>query len=169
MGHSSYRWNPQIGEHLLPGTKANGSPRFVVRLQQPVAAFSLYTTVDDYARFLIALLHDQELLDRIADSPVDVDPRLNLSWGLGWGIEQPVDGAHLWKWGTNPGYGAFVMVILINGDGGLKLAEPLVGVTMPRGAQGLSGAILDGWRVGHTLLCPAPAHLTDCRLSCEIC
>lgn len=140
MGRSSYRWTPQIGEHLLPGTKANGSPRKVVPLQQPVAAFSLYTTVDDYARFLIALLRDPALLAETADSPVDVDTRLNLSWGLGWGLEQSADGAQLWQWGNTPGYRAFVLavpgsgdglVLLTNSDAGLKLVEPLVRAALP--------------------------------------
>lgn len=140
MGRSSYRWTPQIGEHLLPGTKANGAPREVVPLRQPVAAFSLYTTVDDYARFLIALLRDPALLAQTADSPVYVDPRLNLAWGLGWGLEQSADGVHLWQWGNNPGYRAFVLavpgsgdglVLLTNSDAGLKLVEPLVWAALP--------------------------------------
>lgn len=140
MGRSSYRWTPQIGGHLLPGTKANGAPRMVVPLQQPVAAFSLYTTVEDYARFVIALLRDPALLATTADSPVDVDTRLNLSWGLGWGLEQSADGVHLWQWGNNPGYRAFVLavpgsgdglVLLTNSDAGLSLVEPLVRANVP--------------------------------------
>lgn len=140
MSRSSYRWMPKIGEHLLPGTKANGAPRKVVLLQQPVAAFSLYTTVDDYSRFLITLLRDPALLAMTADSPVDVDTRLNLSWGLGWGLERSADGVHLWQWGNNPGYRAFVLavpgsgdglVLLTNSDAGLKLVEPLVRANVP--------------------------------------
>lgn len=140
MTRSSLRWTPQVAEYLLPGTKANGAPRKVVPLQQPVAAFSLYTTVGDYARFLVALLEDEKLLAMIADSPVDVDPRLDLSWGLGWGVERSADGVHLWQWGNNPGYRAFVialpgagdgLVMLTNSDGGLKLAEPLVRAAVP--------------------------------------
>ncbi|CAM3845902.1 serine hydrolase domain-containing protein [Paracidovorax anthurii] len=140
MGHSSYRWTPQVGEHLLPGTKANGAPRKEVPLRQPVAAFSLYTSVGDYARFLVALLRDEALLAKTVESPVDVDPHLNLSWGLGWGMERSTAGVHLWQWGNNPGYRAFVMalpgsgdglVMLTNSDGGLKLAEPLVQATLP--------------------------------------
>lgn len=140
MARSSYRWTPQIGEHLLPGTKANGARRKGVLLQQPVAAFSLYTTVEDYARFVIALLRDPALLATTADSPVDVDTRLNLSWGLGWGLEQSADGVHLWQWGNNPGYRAFVLavpgsgdglVLLTNSDAGLKLVEPLVRANVP--------------------------------------
>ncbi|MBI5719955.1 MAG: beta-lactamase family protein [Burkholderiales bacterium] len=157
MTHSSQRWTPQVALQLLPGTRADGVPRRVVPLRQPVAAFSLYTTVGDYARFLVALLDDPALLAQITDSPVDVDPRLNLSWGLGWGLEQSADGVHLWQWGNNPGYRAFVMarpgsgdglVMLTNGDGGLKLAEPLVRAAVPGEhkvfrSRFLSGGVMD--------------------------
>ena len=140
MARSSYRWTPQIGQHLLPGTKGNGVPRKVVPLQQPVAAFTLYTSVDDYARFLIALLRDPVLLATTADSPVDVDTRLSLGWGLGWGLEQSADGVRYWQWGNNPGYRAFVLavpgsgdgvVLLTNSDAGLKLVEPVLRAALP--------------------------------------
>ncbi|MCX2865813.1 serine hydrolase [Paucibacter sp. PLA-PC-4] len=140
MGRSSYRWTPQIGQHLLPGTMANGIPRKVVPLQKPVAAYSLYTTVDDYARFVVAWLRDPALLEMAADSPVDVESQFNLAWGLGWGLEQSADGVRFWQWGNNPGYRAFVMavpgsgdglVLLTNSDAGLKLVEPLVRAALP--------------------------------------
>lgn len=140
MSRSSYRWTPRIGEHLLPGTKANGAPRKVFLLQQPVAAFTLYTSVEDYASFVIALLRDPASLATTVNSPVDVDTHLNLSWGLGWGMEQSSDGLHLWHWGNNPGYRAFVLavpgsgdglVLLTNSDAGLKLVEPLARDALP--------------------------------------
>lgn len=140
MTHSSYRWTREIAERLLPGTKANGAPRKTLALRQPVAAFSLYTSVEDYARFLLALLNDPALSAQIADAPVEVDPALNLAWGLGWGLEQADDGVHLWQWGNNPGYRAFAiaspgsgdaLVMLSNSDGGLKMAAPLVRAAMP--------------------------------------
>lgn len=142
MGLSSYRWTPRIGDHLLPGTKANGAPRKQVLMNQPVAAYSLYTTGDDYARFVIAWLRDPALQAMTAESPVNVDARLNLAWGLGWGLETSADGAgtRFWQWGNNPGYRAFVLavpasgdalVLLTNSDAGLKLVEPLVRSHLP--------------------------------------
>lgn len=140
MGLSSYRWTPRIGDHLLPGTKANGAPRKQVLMNQPVAAYSLYTTGDDYARFVIAWLRDPALQAMTAESPVDVDAGLNLAWGLGWGLETSADGTRFWQWGNNPGYRAFVLavpasgdalVLLTNSDAGLKLVEPLVRSYLP--------------------------------------
>jgi len=140
MGLSSYRWTPRIGDHLLPGTKAHGEPRKQVIMTQPVAAYSLYTTGDDYARFVIAWLRDPALQAMTAESPVDVDAGLNLAWGLGWGLETSADGTRFWQWGNNPGYRAFVLampasgdglVLLTNSDAGLKLVEPLVKANLP--------------------------------------
>lgn len=140
MAHSSYRWTPQIGQRLLSGTRADGTPRGSFPLQQPVAAFSLYTSAADYARFLVALLHDQALLATTMATPVQVDPALQLGWGLGWGLAQASDGPHLWQWGNNPGYRALALlhpgrgdavVVLTNSDAGLRLAQPLVRATLP--------------------------------------
>jgi CubicO group peptidase (beta-lactamase class C family) len=140
MGLSSYRWTPRIGEHLLPGTKAHGEPRKQVIMTQPVAAYSLYTTPDDYARFVIAWLRDPALQQMTADAPVGVDAGLNLAWGLGWGLETSTDSTRFWQWGNNPGYRAFVLampatgdglVLLTNSDAGLKLVEPLVKANLP--------------------------------------
>ena len=87
MAHSTYRWTPKVAERLLTGTKGNGAPRVTVALQQPVSAFTLYTTAQDSGRFLAAQLRDPAMLQRIVGLAVDVDPRLNLRWRLGWGIE----------------------------------------------------------------------------------
>lgn len=155
MGLSSYRWTPRVGEHLLPGTQADGVPRKQVIMNQPVAAYSLYTTVDDYARFVIAWLRDPALQAMSTESPVDVDPRLNLAWGLGWGLETSADGTgtRFWQWGNNPGYRAFVLavpasgdglVLLTNSDAGLKLVGPLVQTTLPGEHKVLRSPFLSG-------------------------
>lgn len=140
MTRSSYRWTPDLDPDLVAGTQSNGVARRVVHLQQPVAAFSLYTTAADYARFTVALLNDAALLATTAGSPVDMDASPNLAWGLGWGLERGPGGMHLWQWGSNPGYRAFVMVdpgsgdglvLLTNSDAGLRLVDPLVQAALP--------------------------------------
>lgn len=140
MHHSSYVWNAGIAQTLQPGTKANGAPRSTLDLNAPVAAFSLYTSVADYGKFLVAVLNDEHALRQITASPAVVDPGLNLSWGLGWGIERTRDDLAIWQWGNNTGYRAFVMaspqtgdgfVMLTNSENGLRLAEPVARKVMP--------------------------------------
>ena len=140
MDHSDYVWNSRFAQTILPGTKANGAPRTRWELKRPVAAFTLYTSVADYGKFLVTVLNDDQVLKQITASPVVVDPSLNLSWGLGWGIERVQDNLYIWHWGNNPGYRAFViasvrtgdgLVMLTNSENGLKLAESITHKVLP--------------------------------------
>lgn len=140
MTRSSFAWTPSVQEALIPGAKVNGAPREAWPLKQGVAAFSLYTSAEDYAHFVLAVLTDRELLQTIELAPIDVDADLNLAWGLGWGIERTSSGRYLWQWGNNPGYRAFVMlrpaagdavILLSSGEGGLSIAEPVVQNALP--------------------------------------
>lgn len=140
MEHSSYVWKDELALKVVPGTKANGSPRTTLQLKQPIAAFSLYTSAEDYGKFLATVLNDAPLLQQLTASPVPVEPRLGISWGLGWGLETTRQGLYIWHWGNNTGYRAFVMASLQTGDGfvmltnsenGLELAEPLAHQLVP--------------------------------------
>lgn len=140
MDNSNYVRGERTAQNLLPGTKANGTPRATMDLQNPIAAFSLTTTASDYGKFLVAVLSDDHMLEQIAASPITVDPSLNLGWGLGWGIERTQDDLYIWHWGNNPGYRAFVIasirtgdgfVMLTNSENGLELAEPITRNILP--------------------------------------
>ena len=134
MNHSSYIWDARFEQNILHGTKVNGTPRARWDLTKPIAPVTLYTSAADYGKFLVAVLNDDRMLKQITESPVTVDPSLNLSWGLGWGIEQTQDDLFIWHWGNNPGYRAFTIasvrtgngfLMLTNSENGLKLAEPI--------------------------------------------
>ena len=153
MNHSSYIWNEVLATKLLPGTKVNGKSRATSNLIQPIAAFSLYTTAEDYAKFLAAVLSDTDVLQQVVASPFAVDPRFDLSWGLGWGIEGGQEGPTIWQWGNNPGYRAFVIasvrsgdgfVMLTNSENGLALAEPMAQKVLKREHKLFRSSMLDG-------------------------
>jgi CubicO group peptidase (beta-lactamase class C family) len=140
MDHSDYVWNARFDQDIVRGTKANGTPRAPWNFERPVAAATLYTSAADYGKFLVALLNDERVLKQVSASPVAVDPSLDLSWGLGWGIERTRDDLFIWQWGNNPGYRAFAMasvrtgngfVMLTNSENGLKLAEHVTQKVLP--------------------------------------
>ncbi len=140
MTHSAYTHRSSIAAKLLPGTNRQGVARPPRPFGVPVSAFSLYTNAQDYGRFLAALLRDERTLRQIVESPVPVNARLGISWGLGWGVEQHGDERVLWHWGNNPGYRAFVMVsaqsgngfvMFTNSDAGLQAARPLAMAVLP--------------------------------------
>lgn len=153
MDHSSYVWKDELAHQVVPGTKANGAPRTTLQLKQPIAAFSLYTSAEDYGKFLATVLNDAPLLQQLTASPVAVEPSLGISWGLGWGLESTRQGLYIWHWGNNSGYRAFVMASLQTGDGfvmltnsenGLELAEPLAHQLVPDEHQLFQFSMLGG-------------------------
>lgn len=107
---------------------------------EPNAAASLYTTAEDYAKLISALLDDGALLSLTLADPITTDRELGLAWGRGWGIETAAGGPYLWQWGNNPGYRAFAMVsassgngyvLLTNSENGMPLAASLAHSTIP--------------------------------------
>jgi CubicO group peptidase (beta-lactamase class C family) len=134
MSHSAYTRQAALAPYIVSGSNFYGDPQRPISFREPVAAFSLYTSAGDYGRFLVALLKDESALREIVATPVPASPKLDLDWGLGWGLERNRDEVFLWHWGNNNGYRAFVMaspktgdgfVLFTNSDKGLALAEPL--------------------------------------------
>jgi CubicO group peptidase (beta-lactamase class C family) len=104
----------------------------------PNVAFSLLTTVSDYARFLKALIdpHDSALGLSAATRIRMISPvsRVNsaLSWGMGIGLEEANGQRYLWQWGDNGGWKNFVLAhpptntaiaVFTNGSNGQRVNE----------------------------------------------
>lgn len=143
MTDSSYVWDGRYQDRFAPGSYSDGRPVQAPQFHSAVSAATLYTTVVDYARFLEAVLADQQAISAIRDSAVEVAPELGFSWGLGWGLWRADGQEFIWHWGDNPGYKAFVVaslrtgdgaVILTNSDSGLALAEAVAETALPEAA-----------------------------------
>jgi len=116
-------------------------PPIVPNNMIPNAAGSLLTTIADYSAFLIEVLSGGnaavDLKPAIRDEMMKPHTTINsaLSWGLGWGIEQPASGGggkYLWHWGDNGAWKNFVLVhpesrsgivLFTNGTRGLNIAR----------------------------------------------
>jgi CubicO group peptidase (beta-lactamase class C family) len=118
-----------------------------------VSASSIHTTPTDFAQFM------KLFLDPAPEaSPEDVPPRLlsrgalaemlspqtevddpavagRIAWGLGWGLQQSIDGTAFWHWGSNQGFKSFCLgypaqrlgvVIFTNADLGWKVHRAVV-------------------------------------------
>jgi CubicO group peptidase (beta-lactamase class C family) len=135
----SFWTTEQIADALMKKTGKSTPPppnEFI-----PNVAFSLLTTVTDYARFVSALVDPQNAtlglspaMRTAMQTPVS---RVNsaLSWGLGLGVEQ-VDGqSYLWQWGDNGGWKNFILaqpptrtgiVVFTNGNNGQRVNERIL-------------------------------------------
>ena len=97
----------------------------------PNAAYSLYTTIEDYTRFLLNLM-DQETLPLHPGSfkeMIQVQNTFNqeVFWGLGWGIYK-LKGNLLWHWGDSGGFKAFVCLSLETKSGVLIFTNSFNGL-----------------------------------------
>ncbi|WP_426318159.1 serine hydrolase domain-containing protein [Pseudoduganella sp. R-43] len=139
MRDTSLVWREAFEERAVPGKMFLGFSRRAC-FQNALAAFTLYTTAADYARFMSAFLADDALMQMALAAPVDVSKPLGLAWGLGWGIERGSGGSHVWQWGNNPGFRAFAMastttkdgfVVLTNSERGMPLAASIAQQVLP--------------------------------------
>jgi CubicO group peptidase (beta-lactamase class C family) len=130
----------RLDRNLVPAMTSDGIAINPWHFKTSIAAATLYTSVEDYAKFVANVLNNDHLLKQLTTTSVTVGPRLNLSWGLGWGIEHSEGDLFIWHWGNNPGYRTFVMasvqsgdglVMFTNSDNGLALAEPITNRVLP--------------------------------------
>lgn len=154
MRQSSFVWRPYFAAIIADAHEEEG---ILDRFMPPEAnaAYSLLTTVPDYARFLAASLAGTLLSETTArlwmtpQSHVPVkrtealeseapETEDDVAWGLGWGLE--TQAGSFFHWGSNPGARAFAMgmparrtalAMFMNGDNGLSLVPRIVQSVLP--------------------------------------
>ncbi len=150
-----YEKSAAVGHDALGGTEG----RFRKRTE-PHAAATLYTTAEDYAKFVAAMLNDvglkKETIDLMLTPQIDVVK--DVFWGLGFGLERTAPGDGFWQWGD---YGIFRnyvvgyrkqkigVVYLTNSFNGLSIAQDLVARAIG-GGQDLGIAYLNYERYDST-------------------
>jgi len=131
MHRSSYVWIDAYETQAARGHDEDGRPKEPGRMREPNAAYSLYTTPSELARFIAALLQPadgpaylsadqvtQMLTPQVPVSDAGLDAerpasqvRTNerVAWGLGWGLQHTPSGEAFWHGGDNGDFQAFAM------------------------------------------------------------
>lgn len=170
MKDSSFDWKPEYETRMAKGHNNIGLPGITLNdryrtmdepardklreqypeLVLPSAAAGLYTTAEDYAKFLIRMMEPSlqpgHLSARVTGEMLkqQVSAGDSIGWGLGWGIEHlPGDDA-FWHWGDWGVYRNFAVampkskrgvVVLTNSNNGPKtykrVAEATTGIAHP--------------------------------------
>jgi CubicO group peptidase (beta-lactamase class C family) len=140
MASSSFVWEDRFEAVMAQGHNTQGIPQSDRQIRV-ADADSLLTTASDYATFVVACVwpDGSQSIDQPASLMMrpQVTVADNLSWGLGWGIEETDEGSFLWHIGGGSGapFQNFVfvsvfhgigLVILTNSANGGVLFEPLV-------------------------------------------
>lgn len=146
MDASSYRWETNNAVLIAAGHDAKGALKANKRrYDRPNAAYSLFTSPSEYARFLIEMMKADRSaahslsLDTIKEmlKPVSHDPVHDRHFGLGWAVYQGPEGVFWGHGGSNSsGFRCFCrfnpadgkgIVIMTNGIGGKALYKELLG------------------------------------------
>jgi CubicO group peptidase (beta-lactamase class C family) len=143
-----YEKSAAVGHDALGGTDGQFRKR-----REPHAAATLYTTAQDYAKFVAAMMNDvglkKETIDLMLTPQIDVVK--DVFWGLGFGLERTTAGDGFWQWGD---YGIFRnyivgyrkekigVVYLTNSFNGLSIAQDIINQSIG-GGQDLGIAYLN--------------------------
>ncbi len=130
MSHSSFVWTAEEQARGADGHSKIGNPREKRYEDIANAAYSLHTTAEDFARFVIKLLSssasdtgphtlDDMLQPQVAvndlapwhkDWPTGaVETREDVFWGLGWGLQRAGKQESFWHWGDNGDFTSFAV------------------------------------------------------------
>ena len=156
LKHTSFTWEEKFDAIIAGGHDAGGQPLGKTRYTHPNAAYSLYVSAEDYARFLLTILSPRpaaphlltsSLIDTMLSHQVVADTREPVQragrarahgvfWGLGWCINSTSQGDIVHHSGSNrSGFRCFSqfspsrgsgIVIMTNSAGGTELWTRLV-------------------------------------------
>ncbi|WP_338876414.1 serine hydrolase domain-containing protein [Spirosoma sp. SC4-14] len=151
MNYSGFVWKENFDQDIAQPHNQSGEPQEKYRPSQSNMAYSLHTTANDYAKFIMALMKPTGLSIATVDqmlSPQSKLPRRfsgsdtlapGLFWGLGIGLEQTSTGNYFWHWGDNGDFKCFIManqdrkdavIYFANGANGLDFADVIVAQTI---------------------------------------
>lgn len=146
MSTSSYVWLDSYETLAANGHGAPDNVRPHNKMTEGNAAYSLYTTVEEYAAFLVAMLNHKALRKETFAQMLAPQIQLpirwgdfsgkaeDLHWGLGWGLQRTQRGESFWHWGDNGAFKCYVVgypksrngfVFFTNSVAGLTLANEL--------------------------------------------
>lgn len=138
MNNTSYVWQEKFEKNYAAPHDFLGNVMPKGRPNQGNAAYSLHTTAEDYAKFMIAFMNQEGLSKSLYQEAINpqimIDKDKELGWGLGLGTQQTRLGRGLMQWGDNGTFRAYLilypedkngMVFFTNSNNGLKLVPSL--------------------------------------------
>lgn len=152
MSHSSFIWQNEYEKLKASGHDPHGIPINSPRPISGNAAFTLHTTALDYAKFIIAIMKGTglkpESMSQMMTPQIRVEEKCincvhkhpgklsdSISWGLGWGLQQLVQGDFFWHWGDNNGFKSYIaglrrekkgIIIFTNSSNGLSIIPQII-------------------------------------------
>jgi CubicO group peptidase (beta-lactamase class C family) len=146
MLRTRFTWQEAYAGEIATGYDRAGVPVQSHHYPRPVATATLYTTIQDYTRFVLSLLASapsqqahESAVSLMLNPTVSVDDPVPFSWGLGIALEKNGDDVFFLHRDNNPGFQSFVMasrktgsgvVIFTNSGNGLAAVPEIIAATL---------------------------------------
>jgi CubicO group peptidase (beta-lactamase class C family) len=138
MTQSSYIWQPQFSDTLASSHDSDGKAYPTKRMPESgFSAWSLFTTLEDYSKFVTHMLNTAETNGTIAAELVTPQIKVadDVRWGLGWGLQDTKPNRSFWHWGSMNGFKHFVVgypnekiavIVLTNHQRAFKIVDEIM-------------------------------------------
>ena len=112
MTASSYQWRKDYENHIS-SSYGDNADKYKVTQEAQIghAAWSLYTTPEDYSKFVTHIMRSSIESGSIASQLLKptIDVAKGVKWGLGWGIQDTTPHESFWHWGSKAGFKHYVV------------------------------------------------------------
>ena len=112
MTESSYIWRAEY-ENVISSSYGANKNKFKVKREARIgyAAWSLYTTLEDYSKFVTYILRSSTETGSVVSELLvpHVDVAKGVKWGMGWGIQNTEPNSSFWHWGSMAGFRHYVV------------------------------------------------------------
>jgi CubicO group peptidase (beta-lactamase class C family) len=151
MTHSCMVWRDDYEDTMANGHNMFGQPQAFRKYTEAGAAATLYTTAEDYARFVCAVLNgeglERETFKEMLTQHITVDEDLGVGWSLGFGLQEDANGPAFWQWGDFGIFRNYILaypeqklgvVYLTNTFTGLGICHEMIAETIGGQALGMT-------------------------------
>lgn len=138
MADSSYVWDNKYTGSISASYEQSGE--VIQPKEYPIrgySAWSLLTTVEDYARFVSHMIKTARAPGSVAELMLNpqVDVAKGVRWGLGWGLQNTIPNYSFWHWGSTAGFRHYVVgypdeklavVVMTNSKDAFKIVDEVM-------------------------------------------
>ncbi len=132
MTGSALVWKAEFETAMAHGHGFFVRPEAFRRRTEAHAGASLYTTAEDYAKFIAAVLSGRDLrpetFKAMLTRQVDMDKEKGVGWCLGFGTQSDANGQAIWQWGDFGIFRGYVIAYPETGSGVIYLTNSFYGM-----------------------------------------